>query len=134
MAVEGHRYFWLRSVLTPYSNVLRSYRQLFPLLPLEDEEDLDRFVGLVEQVPSHVRGLEDYVRGQFERDFIVSSQNLPPVIQLVRATAGEVEDGPFTPPADRAAGLDPDRVAEARAREIVRDHNPYSGTRRFLEA
>ena len=123
MAVEGHRYFWLRSVLTPYSNVLRSYRQLFPLLPLEDEEDLDRFVGLVEQVPSHVRGLEDYVRGQLERDFIVSSQNLPPVVQLVRATAGEVEGGPFALPADRVAGLDPDRVAEARARlrEIVRD-------------
>ncbi|MXX77527.1 MAG: DUF885 domain-containing protein [Gemmatimonadales bacterium] len=33
MAVEGHRYFWLRSVLTPYSSVLRSYSQVFPLLP-----------------------------------------------------------------------------------------------------
>ncbi|WP_419167102.1 DUF885 domain-containing protein [Candidatus Palauibacter sp.] len=123
IAVEGHRYFWLRSVLTPYSSVLRSYSQIFPLLPLEDEEDLDRFVSLVERVPSHVRDLEGYVRGQFERDFIVSSQNLAPVIQLVRATAGEAEGGPFALPADRAAGLDPDRVAEARARigEIVRD-------------
>ena len=123
MAVEGHRFFWLRSVLTPYSSVLRSYSQIFPLLPLEDEEDLDRFVALVEQVPSHVRDLEDHVRGQFERDFIVSSQNLQPVVQLVRATAGEVEGGPFSLPANRVAGLDPDRVAEARARlrEIVRD-------------
>ncbi|WP_419856713.1 DUF885 domain-containing protein [Candidatus Palauibacter irciniicola] len=123
MAVEGHRYFWLRSVLTPYSSVLRSYSQIFPLLPLEDDEDLDRFVALVEQVPSHVRGLEDYVRGQFERDFIVSSQNLAPVVQLVRATAGEAEDGPFALPAGRASGLDPARVAEARARigDIVRD-------------
>ena len=127
MAVEGHRYFWLRSVLTPYSSVVRSYRQIFPLLPLADEEDLDRFVSLVEQVPAHVRDLEDYVRGQFERDFIVSSQNLPPVVQLVRATAGEAEAGPFALPADRAAGLDaelgPGRVAEARTRieEIVRD-------------
>ncbi|MDE2663439.1 MAG: DUF885 domain-containing protein [Gemmatimonadota bacterium] len=123
MAVEGHRYFWLRSVLTPYSSVLRSYSQIFPLLPLEDDEDLDRFVALVEQVPSHVRDLEDYVRGQFERDFIVSSQNLTPVVQLVRATAGEAEDGPFALPVGRASGLDPARVAEARARigDIVRD-------------
>ena len=123
MAVEGHRYFWLRSVLTPYSSVVRSYSQIFPLLPLEDDQDLDRFVALVEQVPSHVRDLEDYVRGQFERDFIVSSQNLPPVVQLVRATAGEAEGGPFALPPDRAAGLDADRVAEATARiaEIVRD-------------
>ncbi|MDE2943838.1 MAG: DUF885 domain-containing protein [Gemmatimonadota bacterium] len=123
MAVEGHRYFWLRSVLTPYSSVLRGYSQIFPLLPLEDEEDLDRFVALVEQVPSHVRGLEDYVRGQFERDFIVSSQNLAAVVQLVRATAGEAEGGPFALPADRASGLDPGRLAEARARigEVVRD-------------
>ena len=123
MAVEGHRYFWLRSVLTPYSSVLRSYSQIFPLLPLADEEDLDRFVALVEQVPSHVRDLEDYVRGQFERDFIVSSQNLAPVVQLVRATAGEAEGGPFALPADRASALDPDRVAEARGRigDIVRD-------------
>ncbi len=123
MVVEGHRYFWLQSVLTPYSSVLRSYSQIFPLLPLEDEEDLDRFVSLVEQVPSHVRGLEGYVRGQFERDFIVSSQNLTPAIQLVRATAGEAEGGPFALTADRAAGLDPDRVAEARARigDMVRD-------------
>ena len=123
MAVEGHRYFWLRSVLTPYSSVLRSYSQIFPLVPLEEEEDLDGFVSLVEQVPSHVRDLEGYVRGQFERDFIVSSQSLTPVIQLVRATAGEAEGGPFALPAGRAGGLDPDRVAEARARigEIVRD-------------
>ena len=127
MAVEGHRYFWLRSVLTPYSSVLRSYSQIFPLLPLEDEEDLDRFVALVEQVPSHVRDLEGYVRGQFERDFIVSSQNLAPVVQLVRATAREAAEGPFALPEDRAADLvagpDPYRVTEARARigEIVRD-------------
>ncbi|WP_419949244.1 DUF885 domain-containing protein [Candidatus Palauibacter sp.] len=123
MAVEGHRYFWLRSVLTPYSSVVRSYSQIFPLLPLEDEEDLDLFVALVEQVPSHVRDLEGYVRGQFERDFIVSSQNLPPVVQLVRATAGEAEGGPFALPPDRAAELDAGRVAEANARiaEIVRD-------------
>ena len=127
MAVEGHRYFWLRSVLTPYSSVLRSYSQIFPLLPLEDEEDLDRFVALVEQVPSHVRDLEGYVRGQFERDFIVSSQNLAPVVQLVRATAREAAEGAFALPEDRAADLaagpDPDRVTEARARigEIVRD-------------
>ena len=123
MAVEGHRYFWLRSVLTPYSSVLRSYSQIFPLLPLADEEDLDRFVALVEQVPSQVRDLEDYVRGQFERDFIVSSQNLAPVVQLVRATAGEAEGCPFALPAHRASALDPDRVAEARGRigDIVRD-------------
>ena len=123
MAVAGHRYFWLRSVLTPYSSVLRGYSQIFPLLPLEDDEDLDRFVALVEQVPSHVRDLEDYVRGQFERDFIVSSRNLAPVVDLVRATAGEAEGGPFALPADRASALDAGRVAEARARigEIVRD-------------
>lgn len=130
MAVEGHRYFWLRSVLTPYSSVVRSYRQIFPLLPLEDEEDLDRFVALVAQVPSHVRDLEDYVRGQFERDFIVSSQNLTPVVQLVRATAGEAEGGPFALPAARAAALDSARVAEATARidAIVRDSiNPALG-------
>ena len=123
MVVEGHRYFWLRSVLTPYSSVLRGYSQIFPLLPLEDEADLDRFVALVEQVPSHVRDLEDYVRGQFERDFIVPSRNLAPVVDLVRATAGEAEGGPFALPADRASALDAGRVAEAMARigEIVRD-------------
>ena len=123
MAVEGHRYFWLRSVLTPYSSVLRGYSQIFPLLPLEDEADLDRFVALVEQVPSHVRNLEDYVRGQFERDFVVSSRNLAPVVDLVRATAVEADGGPFALPADRASALDAGRVAEATARigEIVRD-------------
>ncbi|WP_420634195.1 DUF885 domain-containing protein [Candidatus Palauibacter sp.] len=90
---------------------------------IRHDEDLDGFVSLVEQVPSHVRDLEGYVKGQFERDFIVSSQNLTPVIQLVRATAGEAEGGPFALPADRAAGPDPDRVAEAEARigDIVRD-------------
>lgn len=120
MAVEGHRYFWLRSVLTPYSSVLRGYSQIFPLLPLEDEADLDRFVALVEQVPSHVRNLEDYVRGQFERDFIVPSRNLAPVVDLVRATAGEAEGGPFALPADRVSGLDSDRVAGARTRATSR--------------
>ena len=77
----------------------------------------------MEQVPSHVRQLEDLTRGQFERDFVVSRQNLNPVIQLVRAGATEAEEGPFSLAPARVADLDPERVAQARARiaEVVGD-------------
>ncbi len=123
MTVEGHRYFWLQSFLTPYSNALRIYGQLFPRLPMTDEDDLDRFVALVEQVPTHVRQLDDLARGQFERDVVVSSQNLGPVTQLMEAQATEAASGPFRLLEARVAALDPERVAEARARIdlIVRD-------------
>jgi uncharacterized protein (DUF885 family) len=123
MALEGHRYFWLRSALTPYSNAFRLYGQLFPALPLETPEDLERFVALVEQVPRHVRGIQDLTSGQFERGVVVSSQNMSPVVGLVQAQARPAESGPFALADTRVAALDPTQVEAARARiqSIVRD-------------
>lgn len=123
MAVEGHRYFWLQSALTPYSNAFRLYGQLFPRLPLETAEDLDRFVSLVEQVPAHVRQLRDLTSGQFERGVVVSSRNLTPVVGLVEAQARAVAGGPFELTDERVASLDPGQVEAARERieSIVTD-------------
>jgi len=123
MAIEGHRYFWLQSQLTPYSAALRLYSSLFPQLPLDSGDDLDRFVSLVEQVPMHVRQLLDLTSGQFERGFAVPRQNLDPAVGLVRAQAVPAAAGPFALADDRVAALDADRVAAARGRieEIVRD-------------
>jgi len=123
MAVEGHRYFWLRSALTPYSSALRVYGDLFPALPLRTPDDLDRFVSLVEQVPAHLRQLRDVASGQFERGIVVSARNLDPVVGLVRAQMRPAEAGPFRLDDARVADLDSSRVATARARvaEVVRD-------------
>jgi len=123
MAVEGHRYFWLRALLTPYSSALRIYGELFPALPTGTPEDLDRFVSLVEQVPAHVRQIRDVASGQFERGVVVSARNLGPVVNLVRAQIRPVGDGPFRLHDARVVGLDPDRVAAARERiaAVVRD-------------
>ncbi|MDX1395939.1 MAG: DUF885 domain-containing protein [Gemmatimonadota bacterium] len=116
MAVEGHRFFWLRSALTPYSSAFRLYGQLFPQLPLETPEDLARYVELVEQVPAHVRSVRDHASGQFERGVVVSAANLEPVVGIVRAQAGSPDAGPFGLAEVRTRGLDADAVAAARER------------------
>lgn len=123
MAVEGHRYYWLQSAITPYSSHFRTYGQLFPRMSIGSEEDLERYVALVEQVPSHIGQVEELVRGQFEREVVVSRQNLEPVTALVRAQASEPQAGPFWIADARVSELDPDVVADARSRieAVVRD-------------
>ena len=108
MAVEGLEFFWLTSRLTPYVNPLPGLRQIFEAQPIADMLDLERYLSLVEQLPAYIDALHETVRGQAERGFVISRQNMPAVIAVTRAQ--------IQPPESHALGV-PDEKLEVFATE-----------------
>jgi len=114
MTIEGLQFFWLRSFLTPYASPLRTLGQVFSAIPLETDEDLGRYLELLAQVPGYIAQVHDLARGQLERGIVVSQQNLPAVVGLVRASVRESEEGMFSVADERLAGFDEAQIEEFR--------------------
>jgi uncharacterized protein (DUF885 family) len=121
MEVEGLRYFWLRSLLTPYRSPLPGLRRIFGALPLDSQEDAAAYLRLLEQVRGFVEAIETNARGQLERGYVLSRANLPAAIELVRVHIQPPDKGPFAVPEERLAYLGPEQTVTFRARlsEIV---------------
>jgi uncharacterized protein (DUF885 family) len=137
MNIEGLQYFWLRNSLTPYASPLRALGQLFPALPLQTAEDLDRYLALLAQASGYIAQIHELARGQSERGIVVSRQNLPAAIGLVRASIRDPEEGMFSVAKERLAGFDEAQIEAfrgaitARVREEI---NPaFESLAAFLE-
>ena len=116
MTVEGLQYFWLQSFLTPYSSPLPGLRQIFSALQLESDEDLNRYIELLGQVPQHVSRVQRLASGQLERGVVVSAANLPAVVGLVRASIEAPNAGAFAVTDDRLGSFGQARIDMFRGR------------------
>lgn len=101
MEVEGLRYYWLNSFMTPYVNPLPNMGRIFEAQPVEDLQDLEDYLVLVEQVVGFVRSMHDTARGQAERGYVVSAANLPAVIAITRSMIQEPDGHWLAPPYDK---------------------------------
>ena len=101
MEVEGLRYYWLNSFMTPYVNPLPEMHRIFEAQPVEDLQDLDDYLALVEQVVGFVRSMHETAYGQAERGYVVSGANLPAVIAITRSMIQEPEGHWLAPPNDK---------------------------------
>ena len=104
MIVEALDYFWHQSTLTPYASPLGSLRQIFPLLPVDGEEDRRRYVSLVRQAGAIVDQLRAVIEGQLERGIVPPGVILPTAIGLIEASLQPASAGPFAIADARLAG------------------------------
>ncbi|MEM8933564.1 MAG: DUF885 domain-containing protein [Acidobacteriota bacterium] len=88
-------HFWLVSTLTPYtSSFLVPIETFFAAFPFDEVDDLDRYLGLVAQVPGVLDGWADRVRGQLERG-IAPSRHAMPAIQGLFAAKSMAGSTPY---------------------------------------
>ncbi len=95
MLVEGERWFWHDSVLTPYLNPLTGLSQLLQSRPVVSEEQRVEFLDLLAQVPDYIAGLETRVRGQAERGVYVWRDNLEPSLGIIESQIAGDSFGPY---------------------------------------
>jgi uncharacterized protein (DUF885 family) len=107
MTVEAFDYYWYTNVLTPYSSAIAGLRQIFQSRPLGSAEERAAYLALLDQVPGYVREVEMLARGNQESGFVVSAQNMPAIVGIVRGSIVPAEQGMFAPGPRLAMLADP---------------------------
>ena len=95
MLVEGERWFWHDSVLTPYLNPLPGVSQMLQSRPVATESQRAAFLELLAQVPDFIAAYEQRVRGQAERDVYVWRDNLEPSFGIIESEIAGDGFGPY---------------------------------------
>ena len=109
IAIEGERWFHHASVLTPYSSPLSGLTQILALVPLATEEDAERYLGLLGQVPGFIGKLEAHVREQADRGVFVWRDNFDASVGLLSSFTSSGGRSLFAPNEERLTNL-PDSV------------------------
>ena len=92
MQVEGHKYWWHVSVLTPYSSPLREVNQVFTSYAFDTPDDLERYLDLLHQYSAFIDSLHAVARGQLERGIVIPRPNMQAVVGLVRSIVQPAEE------------------------------------------
>jgi uncharacterized protein (DUF885 family) len=95
MQIEGQRWWWHFSVLTPYASPLREVNQIYTGYAFDSTEDLDRYLDLMRQYAGFIGALHEVARGQLERGIVTPRANMQAVVGLVRSIAGPAEESIF---------------------------------------
>jgi len=107
LAVEAFDFYWYTNVLTPYSSGVSGLRELFQSRPLAAAEERAAYLELLRQVPGYVGEIEMLARGNQESGYVVSAQNMPAVVGIVRGNIVPAEEGVFAIAPRLAAMSDP---------------------------
>ena len=104
-AVEGAKYYWFSSGVTPYASPMSSIHQLFAAVPVATPEDRTRYVGLVRQYGDLVRAYRKKLAGQVTRRLVLPTQELALVIPMWKSFRHEPEKSPLRVGGDRLAAV-----------------------------
>lgn len=113
--VVGLQYWGFLNLLTPYSSPIGSMRQIFGGLPLAGEEDAQRYLSVLRDVPDMVRQIQALAQEQLAAGLVVSAANMAAVTGIVRAVTLPADAGPFALSEVRAGALDAALAARLQA-------------------
>lgn len=87
----------------PYSTPIRGVQQIFPLLPVRDPSDRNRYLALLQEYPRVIRQMRARTAAQIRAGIRVPKEALDLAIGFLAADLGEL---------DRTFGVDPARLVE----------------------
>lgn len=80
-------FFWLQSVITPYSSGLRTLTAPFQAFPLKTKADQDAYVAALNQLPATMKAYETRMEQQVAHGVALPTEELRLVIPFVRSLA-----------------------------------------------
>jgi len=127
MQVEGHKYWWHFSVLTPYSSPLREVNKVYTSYAFDDADDLERYLDLLHQYAGFIESLHAVARGQLERGIVTPRPNMQAVVGLVRSIVQPPEESFLVVSDERLTGV-ADVLPQRQADPTGGAETPATGT------
>ncbi len=109
--VDGSRFHWYASPVTPYVSPLNEANRVFSTFVFDDESDPNRYLDLLSQYPVLVEQIHSHLRRQAARGIVLPAPELDLVVPFLRAFVAAPEQSRFAVAQARLGALD----AEASA-------------------
>ena len=88
-AVEGHKYFWLNTPITPYASPIPTINRVFREFEFKDADDTKRYLRLLKEYTGVVRILHQHVEEQFNRGIFLPKEEVELVVPFLKSNATE---------------------------------------------
>ncbi|MFQ5743175.1 MAG: DUF885 family protein [Acidobacteriota bacterium] len=103
--IDGLRFFWLSSVLTPYSSPLPDLKSIYTSYAFAAADDLARYLDLMHQYAGLVDALLAHAKDQLEHGIVTPKANMNAVVGLVRSGMQAPDESFFQVGDERLASL-----------------------------
>jgi len=103
--VEGLKYFWLDTPVTPYASPIPIVHRIFTEYQFQNKQDLEHYQKLLEQYPLFVKAVEDKMREQDNRGIVLPKDELAQVLGFLRSFEKDSGQSIFRVNEDRLKGL-----------------------------
>ncbi|MGH9959221.1 MAG: DUF885 domain-containing protein, partial [Pyrinomonadaceae bacterium] len=126
-AVEGARYFWLRSPVTPYAFYLPTVHRILQTFRFERASDTDRYLDLLAEYPSLIEETHSHLRRQTDRGIVLPKEAVEQVLGFLKGFVQEPGKSLFNVSDQRLAAIDTQtagRFKQQLAAEINARANP----------
>ena len=104
-AENTEQFFWLTSVITPYSSGLRTLSAPFQAAPLKTAADLDAYVAALNGLPATMKAYQSRLEQQVAHGVALPTEELRLVLPFVRSLAAAPAKNGLSVPAARLTSL-----------------------------
>jgi uncharacterized protein (DUF885 family) len=117
--IEGARFYWLSSILTPYSCPIPGVNQVFTTYRFKSKSDLGNYLTLLRQYPSFIKGISDKVRQQYSKDILLPQEEISLVLPFVSSFVKEPERSALYVDKKRLESIGKDADVQQFQREVA---------------
>ncbi len=100
-------FFWLTSIITPYSSGLQTIAKPFSLAPIRTQADEDAYLAALAKLPATMKAYQAGMEAQVAHGYALPTEELRLVLPLVRGLSERPPDSPFSVKAARLSALAP---------------------------
>lgn len=119
MTVEGLRYFWLQSPVTPYASAMFPAHVALQSLAFKSPDDTARYLRLLDAYPLFINDIIDVVNEQQRLGIRIPKAEVPIVKGLLGSFVREPESSLFFVASDRLKGVSGADAFSAQVREAI---------------
>lgn len=106
-AEHAPEFFWLTSIITPYSSGLQTVAKPFALAPIRTQADEDAYLAALAKLPATMKAYQTGMAIQLDHGYALPTEELRLVMPVVRGLSVPPPNSPFSVKAPRLSALAP---------------------------
>jgi uncharacterized protein (DUF885 family) len=118
--VEGHKYFWLTTPVTPYASPITTINRVFREFQFKNGKDATRYLNLLKQYTHIVQTFRGHVEEQFNRGVVLPKEEIELVVPFLKSNAADPASSTLSVSEERLKSIPDTRKFRANVEEILK--------------
>jgi uncharacterized protein (DUF885 family) len=134
-AVDGLKYFWLTTPITPYASPINTMNRVFREFEFKNEKDAERYLSLLKQYTGIVQALHKHVEEQFNQGIVLPKEEIQLVVPFLKSNATDPGSSSLSVSEERLKSIPDAKEFRKNVEDILRSGlNPaFTGLATYIE-